>query len=708
MKRLFSILILFLSTVVLFASCGNKSEDVVVVVAGGGGNPTGSSPNQYPMGGAIQGKELSLADVATTVAGLSLIGSADGAGTAAKFYYPYGITTDGVNLYVADSNNNTIRKIVISTGAVSTIAGSAGSYGSADSIGTAARFDYPDGITTDGTNLYVVDSGNCTVRKIVILTGAVTTFAGSAGSCGSTDGTGTAARFNYPTGITTDVTNLYVADTGNSTIRKIVILTGAVTTIAGSAQITGATDAPLGPGTVARFNNPRGITTDGLNLYVADTNNSTIRKIAIFTGIVSTIAGSAQLFGSTDAPVGPGTAARFNYPNGVTTDGLNLYVVDSNNNTIRKIVISSGAVSTIAGSGGYGSADGIGTAARFNYPTGITTDGANLYVADSQNSTIRKIVIFTVAVTTIAGSAGSNGSADGTGTAARFNYPSGITTDGANLYVADTNNSTIRKIVISTGAVSTFAGSAGSNGSADGTGTAARYNYPSGITTDGANLYVADTNNSTIRKIVILTGAVSTIAGSGSYGSADGTGTPATFAAPQGITTDGTNLYVADTSNQTIRKIVISSGSVSTIAGSAGLTGSADGTGTVARFNNPVGITTDGTNLYVGDTYNGTIRKIVISTGAVTTLAVTIGTINAQGITTDGVNLYVAGSNNHTIQKIAISTGVVTTIAGMAYSAGSADGMGAAARFYNSVGITTDGTSLYVADSNNNSIRSIR
>ncbi|MBI5234886.1 MAG: hypothetical protein HY886_01360 [Deltaproteobacteria bacterium] len=326
------------------------------------------------------------------------------------------------------------------------------------------------------------------------LTTAVTTLAGSAGLNGSTDGTGSAALFNYPAGITTDGTNLYVADFSNRTIRKIVISSGAVTTLAGLALTSGSTD---GTGSAARFNFPFGITTDGTNLYVADRSNSTIRKIVISTGVVTTLAGTAGSTGSAD---GTGSAARFNNPYGITTDGTNLYVADTLNRTIRKIVISTGVVTTLAGTAGStGSADGTGSAARFNRPYGITTDGTNLYVADTYNYTIRKIVISTAVVTTLAGTAGSSGSTDGTGSVARFYYPQGITTDGTNLYVADTYNMTIRKIVASTAVVTTLAGS--SPGSADGTGSAARFYNPTGITTDGASLYVVDTDNFTIRKI---------------------------------------------------------------------------------------------------------------------------------------------------------------------------------------------------------------
>jgi len=174
------------------------------------------------MGGSIQGIPLSLNGVVTTLVGTVLSrGSTDGTGAAARFNLPGGITTDGTNLFVSDTANNTIRQVVIATGMVTTVAGTASSQGSADGTGAAARFLYPYGITTDGTNLYVADSGNHTIRKMVIATGVVTTLAGTAGSEGSTDGTDTAARFLLPYGITTDGTNLFVADTFNHTIRDI-------------------------------------------------------------------------------------------------------------------------------------------------------------------------------------------------------------------------------------------------------------------------------------------------------------------------------------------------------------------------------------------------------------------------------------------------------------------------------------------------------
>jgi len=276
----------------------------------------------------------------------------------------------------------------------------------------------------------------------------------------------------------------------------------------------------------------------------------TIATTLAITPEVTTLAG----IGSPGYANGTGTAASFNYPTGVAVDGSgNLYVADQHNHLIRKIT-SAGVVTTLAGIGSQGYANGTGTAASFNYPWGVAVDGSgNLYVADQGNHLIRKITSAGV-VTTLAGS-GSSGSADGTGTAASFHDPTGVAVDGSgNLYVADKNNHLIRKIT-SAGVVTTFAGS-GSSGSADGTGTAASFYRPDGVVVDGSgNVYVADRNNHLIRKITSA-GVVTTLAGSGSAGSADGTGTAASFSYPSGVAVDGSgNVYVGDSDNHLIRKI---------------------------------------------------------------------------------------------------------------------------------------------------------
>jgi sugar lactone lactonase YvrE len=346
---------------------------------------------------------------------------------------------------------------------------------------------------------------------------AISTLAGTNASIttGSTDATGILARFNVPIGVVTDGTNLYVADSANHTIRKIVISSGAVTTFAGAALTPGITDTGTGPATLARFNTPSGIAIDGAgNLWVADTGNQTIRKIVISTGVVSTVAGTAGTFGYVN---NTGILAKFFNPSGIATDraggvvggaAVNIFVSDTSNNVIRQIVVATGAVSTLAGGGGAaptntpGNATGTGTAALLTAPNGIAVDfaGANVYVADTSNHLIRKITVPGGVVTTFAGS--TLGSSDGTGIGASFNNPYGIALDNAaaNLYVADTSNQTIRKITVPGQVVTTIAGTAPLGGSVNAVGALARFNGPRGIAVDSSsNIYVADTVNQIIR-----------------------------------------------------------------------------------------------------------------------------------------------------------------------------------------------------------------
>jgi sugar lactone lactonase YvrE len=258
----------------------------------------------------------------------------------------------------------------------------------------------------------------------------------------------------------------------------------------------------------------------------------------------------------------------FKTPQGIATDSLgNVYVADTGNATIRKIT-SAGLVSTLAGTAGSpGNLDATGAAARFNSPYGLTVDGVgNVYVVDSNLNTLRKITAAGV-VTTLAGAANQTGLVDGTGTAARFTVPFDITVDAAgNLYVCDHGNHAIRKVTPA-GVVTTLAGS-GLPGLADGTGAAALFKFPAGISVDTAgNVYVADTDNQVIRKIS-PTGVVTTIAGAG-IGSADGVGTAATFYNPKDVAVDSSgNVYVADRANHTIRKGSLAS--TTSVAVSAG------------------------------------------------------------------------------------------------------------------------------------------
>jgi len=319
----------------------------------------------------------------TTFAGTALTaGSADG--RPGTFSAPYGIAIDAAkNLYVTDTVNNTIRKITPG-GVVSTLAGQAGQLGSTNGTGNAARFNFPVGIGADaGGNVYVADAKNFIIRKITPA-GEVSTFAGAPFQLGSTDGAGSAARFFLPYGLAVDSAgNVYVADQGNHLIRKITPA-GVVSTLAGTALTPGFTD---GTGAAARFNSPFGLAVDsGGNLFVADSGNNAIRRITP-GGTVTTVAGSATA-GASD---GAGNVARFKEPRGVAVDaGGNLYVADYGNQLLRHIT-PGGTVSTLAGSAGIaGSTDSVGATARFYDPTGVVADGTTVFVVDSSNNLVRR------------------------------------------------------------------------------------------------------------------------------------------------------------------------------------------------------------------------------------------------------------------------------------------------------------------------------
>ena len=565
-------------------------------------------------------RNITSAGAVTTVAGAYLqLGSTDGTGAEARFNFPNDVAVDAAGtVYVADMYNHTIRKIT-AAGVVTTLAGAAEQIGTADGPGPMARFRSPNGVTVDDIgNVYVADNGNYTIRKITP-DGIVSTFAGMPGEPGNSDGTGPSARFRDPRDVAVDRSgNLFVADA--STVRMI-SPTRVVTTVAGAAG-PGYND---GPRDVARFSQIFQITVNALG-YVFVTDEAMIRQISP-EGTVTTLAGAKGASGADD---GTGTAARFNQPAGLASDANStVYVADSGNHTIRKIVISD--VTTLAGMASPGtSADGQGPAARLASPWGVTVDrSGNIYVADTFNETVRLITPAGVA-SVLAGSPGKFDVVDGTGPDARFYLPEGVAIDGAgNLYIADTANETIRKMTPDR-VVTTFAGTARVSGTDDGVGTAARFWGPSSVAIDGAgNLYIADRYNAVIRKIT-AGGTVTTLAGAaGMSGSVDGTGADARFARPSGVAIDGAgNLYVAEEDGSVIRKVT-AGGVVTTLAGVGGMKGSVDGTGSEARFNYPSGVALDSAgNVYVADTSNATIRKIT-PTGVTTTIA---GVAGMKGI----------------------------------------------------------------------------
>lgn len=325
--------------------------------------------------------------------------------SSATFNEPTALAVDASgNIFVADYGNNLIREIS-AAGTVSTVAGS-GMQGAINTIAANSSFNGPTGLCLDdGGNIYIADNNNNQVR--MISAGNVTTIAG-ADSIGAVDGVGAEAYFFGPTGIVSDGSgNLYVTDAGNNLIRKIVASGGQVSTLAGNAN-PGFTNGAL---LSASFNNPGGIAIDASgNLYVADLLNNMIRGVNLSTQKVNTIAGKDTTTIDLD---GPDSTALFYYPTSVAVDASgNIYVAEYVTNVIRKIS-ATGTVSTFAGTGQAGYKDTtVATAARFNGPSGLAIDKAgNLYVADTYNNMIRRITPAGV-VTTVAGNGGA-GAANG-------------------------------------------------------------------------------------------------------------------------------------------------------------------------------------------------------------------------------------------------------------------------------------------------------
>ena len=481
---------------------------------------------------------------------------------------------------------------------------------------------------------------------------------------------------------------------------------GQLTSLAGDLDGAGSVDGLAGN---ARFSWASHAAVDPSgNIWITDWQNHTIRKLAP-SGQVTTVAGKLGLQGSAD---GYGQNARFQDLRGIVSDSAgNLYIADSASHTIRKMT-PDGNVTTFAGSPGQrGTADGSGSNARFNKPYGLAIDSAGvLYVADSANHTIRTITPGG-RVSTLAGMPGLYGHHDGPAAITTFWGPSGLAVDATGIvYVADCYNSAIRKIG-KDGQVTTLAGNAPHQGSADGNGASATFIHPYSIAIDpSGNLLVTDSFNNTIRKVT-LSGDVTTLAGmAGQTGSADGEGAAARFYSPIDISLDaGGNAIIVDAGNCTIRKLT-PTGAVTTLAGCASQLGDALGSGPQALFNGTYGLALSGSGtVYVADSINAKVKQ-VSALGVVSLLGNSDLLVSPAGL---GINsaghVFVADYGACWITEIS-PTGAEAIFAGQnaGYIHGFLDGPAASAQFDSPLGTAVDSAgNVYVADAANRRIRKI-
>ena len=761
--------------------------------------------------GAPAYAQMTLLPQITTVAGNGTQASTgdNGLATSAELDIPAGVAFDSSgNYYIAEFIGCKIRKVTIATGDITTVAGN-GTCGYSGDTGqaTSAEIYYPNRVVLDSSgNIYIADYFNSRIRKVTVSSGVITTVAGNGTAGYSGDGAAaTSAEINKAEGVFVDSSgNIYIADGVNNRVREVSASTGYISTVAGGGSspstCSGSTDS-IGDGcaaTSAQLNDPNDLYVDSAgNIYIDDLGDNRIRKVTASTGYISTVAGGGSspstCSGSTDS-IGDGcaaTGAELNQPYGVVVDSAgNIYIGDNLSYRVRMVNAGTGIISTIAGTGvqSYSGDNGPAISAQLGTPNGMALDNSgNLYFADSNNNRIRKVTLnpafpttalgssaaaqnvflettsaetltsFTAAqsqgskqeytVGTVTGCTVNGSTSNPSGTVCTVpitfspaypgarNVPLNVVAGGGNISFGLTGTGTGPQAALSPGIISTVAG----NGTAGYTGngaaaTSGELYGPAGAAVDNAgNFYIADLTNNVIRKVTALTGYISTVAGTGTVCSpttaACGDGAAAISAnlkQPNGVSVDSAgNIYITDSADCRIRKVTVGTSNISTVAGNGNCGYSGDGgLATSAEINFPFGdVAFDSAgNFYIADAGNNAVRKVTISTGIITTVAGN----GIYGMTTDGTaatsarlatpagvavdssgNIYFSEENNAKIRKVVAASGLLETVAGIgAWGYWGNGSLAVNANLQDPQGVAVDAAgNVYFADRGNNAIR---
>lgn len=648
--------------------------------------------------------------------------------TNASLLYPSDVATDSAgNLYIADKNNNRVRKVDASNGIITTFAGNGFDGFSGDGgQATSAALSQPQNLAFAGGALYVVDKGNYRIRKVDLSTGVITTIAGSGQTTYSGDGgQATAVGLGNAYAISIADNKMYIAIPDLNRVRKLDLSTGIISKYAGG---TTGFSGDGGLSTSATMRSPNGVAATSGTLYIADSQNNRIRKVDIGTGVISTIAGNGTAAYTGDG--GQATSASMNNPQGVmVVDGC-LYITDTGNHCIRKMDLSTGVITTVAGNGAanFTGDGGQATIGTFNTPNATSIANGKLYVVDQNNHRIRQVDLGTGIMGTFAGNGGCgyNAAQDGgPATSASMYNPTGVAVVDGKLYVADSLNQRIRMIDLSSGLISTVAGNgtAGYAGDA-GQATSAKLNNPFGIAAVSGSLYIAEPQNQRVRMVNTSTGIITTVAGNGtaSFTGDSGQATAARLNSPQAVAVADNKLYIADRSNNRIRRVDMSTGVITTVVGSGGASYSGDaGQATSATINSPYGIAAADGKLYIADSGNHRVRKVDLTTGLISTvagngtsgyagdegLATSASLSNPQGVMVKDGILFIADYGNHRIRMVDLSSGIIKLFAGSGTAGYVGDGgLAASGRLFYPTAIAADTNgNYYVADQNNHRIR---